>query len=221
MNPFVELRGITKRYAVEDAPYVLKNINMNINRGDFLALMGASGSGKTTLMNIIGLLDIPTDGEYLIDGCDVSKMNDKTLSHTRNKRIGFIFQSFYLIPYLSVLDNVLLPKIYTGERIHGTEKFAMNLLERFGMVGKAKSRPRELSGGQQQRVAIARALVNSPDLILADEPTGQLDSATSEIIMKCIASLPESGTAVLLVTHDQFTASFAQRVVRIKDGILE
>jgi putative ABC transport system ATP-binding protein len=147
-------------------------------------------------------------------------MDDKSLSVLRNKRVGFIFQSFYLIPYLNVLDNVLLPRFYAGD-MQGAEKKAMELLDHFGMADKYKSRPGQLSGGQQQRVAIARAMVNSPSLILADEPTGQLDSYTSENIMQYIATLPETGVAVLLVTHDAVVASFAQRIIHIRDGVLE
>lgn len=220
-TPLIKLENITKRYGGDDAPFVLKGIDMVIDRGDFAALMGTSGSGKTTLMNIIGLLDNPTGGRYLIDGEDVSHMDDKSLSLLRNKRVGFIFQSFYLIPYLNVLDNVLLPKFYSGGDMQkGTERAKM-LLDQFGMGDKHKSRPSQLSGGQQQRVAIARAMINEPDLILADEPTGQLDSATSKTIMQYISKLPAAGTAVLLVTHDAFTAGFAHKTVHIKDGLLE
>jgi putative ABC transport system ATP-binding protein len=217
---FIRLRNITKQYGDEFSPFVLKGVSMSIAKGDFIALMGASGSGKSTLMNIIGLLDVPTDGQYYIDGEDVSRMDDKSLSMLRNKRVGFIFQSFYLVPYLNVLDNVVLPRFYAGD-MHGAEKKAMELLDHFGMADKYKSRPGQLSGGQQQRVAIARAMVNSPSLILADEPTGQLDSYTSENIMQYIATLPETGVAVLLVTHDALVASFAQKIIHIRDGVLE
>jgi putative ABC transport system ATP-binding protein len=220
MNPLIRLKSITKQYA-PDAPLVLKGIDMDIYPKDFIALMGASGSGKTTLMNIIGLLDTPSSGRYYIENEDVSQMDDESLSVMRNRRIGFIFQSFYLIPYLNVLDNVLLPRFYSGgDMAEGMER-AMMLLNEFGMEEKYKSRPSQLSGGQQQRVAIARALINNPDLILADEPTGQLDSQTSGIIMDFISQLPSTGRAVLLVTHDVDTANYAKKKVVIKDGLLE
>ena len=216
-----QLDNIKKRYGGEDAPFVLKGINMEIDRGDFMALMGVSGSGKTTLMNIIGLLDVPTSGRYLIDGEDVSQMDDKTLSSIRNRRVGFIFQSFYLIPYLNVLDNVLLPRFYSGEDMGPARERGLLLLDEFGMADKIRARPSELSGGQQQRVAIARAMINEPGLILADEPTGQLDSNTSDTIMEYVSKLPDTGTAVLLVTHDARTASYARKTIRITDGLLE
>lgn len=218
-KPLIELVNITKQYG-EGTPVVLKGVNMEIRRRDFTALMGASGSGKTTLMNIIGLLDTPSSGRYYMDGEDVSDMDDTALSMLRNKKVGFIFQSFYLIPYLTVLDNVLLPRFYAGENTSGSREYAMKLLAEFGMADKHKSKPSELSGGQQQRVAIARALINEPDLILADEPTGQLDSATAKTIMEYIAKLPKIGKTVLLVTHDPETASFARNRVDIKDGLL-
>jgi putative ABC transport system ATP-binding protein len=220
MKPLIRLENITKRYG-ENAPMVLKGIDMNIYPKDFIALMGASGSGKTTLMNIIGLLDTPTSGHYYIENEDVSGMDDESLSAVRNRRIGFIFQSFYLIPYLNVLDNVLLPRFYSGGDMKEGMDRAMMLLQEFGMEDKYKSRPSQLSGGQQQRVAIARALINNPDLILADEPTGQLDSQTSGVIMDFISELPSMGRAVLLVTHDAQTASYAKKKIVIKDGVLE
>ena len=217
----IKLTGITKRYGGEDSPFVLKGIDMEIASNDFVALRGVSGSGKTTLMNIIGLLDNPTSGSYYFNGEDVSCMDDDFLSVLRNRSVGFIFQSFYLIPYLNVVDNVLLPKFYSGESVQSGKQRAMMLLNEFGMADKCKSKPSELSGGQQQRVAIARAMINDPDLILADEPTGQLDSATSQTILEFIAKLPGNGRAVLLVTHDSHTASFAHRTVYIKDGLLD
>ncbi|MDR0454896.1 MAG: ABC transporter ATP-binding protein [Deferribacteraceae bacterium] len=220
-RPLIKLVNITKRYGSEDAPFVLKGIDMEIASNDFVALRGVSGSGKTTLMNIIGLLDNPTAGNYYFNGDDISDMNDDSLSVLRNKRVGFIFQSFYLIPYLNVVDNVLLPRFYSGEHMGAEKERAVMLLDEFGMADKCKSKPSELSGGQQQRVAIARAMINNPDLILADEPTGQLDSATSQTIMEYIAKLPGKGRAVLLVTHDAQTAGFAHRTVYIQDGLLK
>jgi putative ABC transport system ATP-binding protein len=220
MKSLITLKNITKRYGGEDSPLVLKDIDMEIFPRDFLALMGASGSGKTTLMNIIGLLDTPTSGHYYIDDKDVAQMDDASLSIMRNRRIGFIFQSFYLIPYLNVLDNVLLPRFYSGGDMQEGRAKAMSLLEEFGMADRYKSRPSQLSGGQQQRVAIARALINDPDLILADEPTGQLDSQTSKTVMELISKLPSEGRAVLLVTHDMDTSNYAHRKIIIKDGLL-
>jgi putative ABC transport system ATP-binding protein len=219
MKPLITLKNITKRYGGEDSPVVLKGIDMEIFPRDFLALMGASGSGKTTLMNIIGLLDTPTSGNYYIDNEDVSQMDDGSLSVMRNRRIGFIFQSFYLIPYLNVLDNVLLPRFYSGGDMHEGRKKAMILLEEFGMADKYKSYPRELSGGQQQRVAIARALAAKPAIILADEPTGNLDSRTSQDVLGLMKVTSQKySQTIVMITHNEEIAQLADRTVRIEDG---
>ncbi len=204
---------------------VLKGINLEIERGEFVAIMGPSGSGKSTLMYILGCLDRPTSGKYYLDGKDVLEMTDDELSGLRSRYIGFIFQAFYLIPYLNVLDNVLLPTEYLDssvkrklfEKISPKEK-AVQLLERLGMKDRMDYKPEQLSGGQKQRTAIARALMNSPEIILADEPTGQLDSASGRAVMEIFKELNEEGKTVIVVTHDPNTASYAKRVIEIADG---
>jgi len=215
----ISLRDVYKNYEPEGFTVkVLKGINLELKHGDFVAIMGTSGSGKTTLMNIIGLLDTPTSGSYYLDSKEVSRLNDDEMSHLRNKKIGFIFQSFYLIQFSNVLENVLLPAYYSGHDTAKYTKRAIQLLEEFGMMDKKKSKPNQLSGGQQQRVAIARALINDPDIILADEPTGQLDSETSLVIMEYIENLHKMGKTVILVTHDKQTASYANKIINIIDG---
>ncbi|MCK8603044.1 ABC transporter ATP-binding protein [Desulfoferrobacter suflitae] len=217
------LKNITKSYELGgESVEVLKDINLQIETGDFLAIMGPSGSGKTTLMNIIGCLDVPSAGEYYLAGKEVSHLSDDELSLLRNEHIGFIFQSFYLLPYATVLENVLLPTLYVanGSNREATEG-ALRLLKLVGLEDRAKFKPNQLSGGQQQRVAIARALVNDAELILADEPTGQLDSKTSGEIMELLAAMNGHGKTVVLITHDRITASYAKRVVHISDGRLK
>jgi putative bacteriocin export ABC transporter (lactococcin 972 group) len=215
----IELINIEKDYYIKGEPTkVLKNINFKINMGDFIAIMGPSGSGKTTLMNIIGLLDTPTKGKYLLEGLDVSKLSDNDMSRLRNKKIGFIFQSFYLIQYLTILENVMLPVYYSENKPSKLAKRARNLLEEFGLQTKLKNKPNQLSGGQQQRVAIARALINDPELILADEPTGQLDSETSKSILNYLCRLNNEGKTIIIVTHDNVVASYAKSVIKIIDG---
>lgn len=217
------LKSITKSYELGgESVEVLKDINLQIETGDFLAIMGPSGSGKTTLMNIIGCLDVPSAGEYYLAGKEVSHLSDDELSLLRNEHIGFIFQSFYLLPYATVLENVLLPTLYVanGSNRDATED-ALRLLKLVGLEDRAKFKPNQLSGGQQQRVAIARALVNDAELILADEPTGQLDSKTSGEIMELLAAMNAHGKTVVLITHDRITASYAKRVVHISDGRLK
>jgi putative ABC transport system ATP-binding protein len=182
--------------------------------------MGTSGSGKTTLMNIIGCLDIPTSGRYILADKEVSTLTDDELSEIRNEHIGFVFQNFYLLPYATVLENVLLPTLYTGGRRDNEEKYAMDLIKLVGLEGRAKFRPSQLSGGEQQRVAIARALINGPELLLADEPTGQLDSKTATEIMSLLVKMNEQGKTVILITHDSSIASYAKRIIEIKDGII-
>lgn len=215
----VKLENIEKIYKTgETSVRVLKNVSLSIEKGEFTALMGQSGSGKTTLMNIIGMLDTPTSGKYYLDGKDISKENDNSLSNLRNRFVGFIFQSFYLIPYSSVLENVLLPIYYSGKDLKYYTELAKNLLEQVGLYDKRNNKPNQLSGGQQQRVAIARALINEPEIILADEPTGQLDSDTAKGIMEYLTKLNQSGKTILLVTHDPATASYAKRIIKISDG---
>ena len=198
---------------------VLKGINLTIREGEFVAIMGPSGSGKTTLMNIMGCLDTPTSGKYYLDGKDVSNLSDDQLSEIRNEYIGFVFQQFYLIQYLNVLENVLMPTIYSKKDRKNVRERAKNLLENVGLGDKLKFKPSQLSGGQQQRVAIARALINEPQLILADEPTGALDSKTAESIMNIFKELNKKGKTVVIITHDPNIASQTRRIIRIKDGI--
>ncbi|WP_022662227.1 ABC transporter ATP-binding protein [Paucidesulfovibrio longus] len=197
---------------------VLRDIDLTIRAGEFLALQGTSGSGKSTLLHIIGLLDRATSGRYLLDGRDVSTLDDDALSDLRNQRLGFVFQSFYLIPYASALENVLLPGMYADTPQAELRERAARLLERVGLGDRKQFKPSRLSGGQQQRVAMARALLNNPAVILADEPTGQLDSATSAEILELFTEINAAGTTIILVTHDEATAAAARRVIRLHDG---
>ncbi len=199
---------------------VLKNINLRLERSEFVAIMGTSGSGKTTLMNIIGCLDTPTSGRYVLADKEVSHLSDDELSVIRNEHIGFVFQNFYLLPYATVLENVLLPTLYVEKQKDNREQQAVDLLQLVGLKERIRFKPNQLSGGEQQRVAIARALVNDPDLLLADEPTGQLDSNTAEEIMNLLREMNTRGKTVLVITHDRNVAAYAQRTVQIKDGII-
>ncbi|MCG2722226.1 MAG: ABC transporter ATP-binding protein [Thermodesulfovibrionales bacterium] len=199
---------------------VLKNINLRLERSEFVAIMGTSGSGKTTLMNIIGCLDTPTSGRYVLADKEVSHLSDDELSVIRNEHIGFVFQNFYLLPYATVLENVLLPTLYIEKQKDNREQQAVDLLQLVGLKERIRFKPNQLSGGEQQRVAIARALVNDPDLLLADEPTGQLDSKTAEEIMNLLREMNTRGKTVLVITHDQNVAAYAQRTVQIKDGTI-
>jgi putative ABC transport system ATP-binding protein len=199
---------------------VLRGISLRIDRGEFVAIMGTSGSGKSTLMNLVGCLDTPTSGRYILDGRDVGKLSDDELSEVRNSKIGFVFQSFYLLPYATVLDNVLLPTLYREHKGDHLKDRALTLLETAGLRDRTRFRPGQLSGGEQQRVAICRALMNDPDLILADEPTGQLDSGTAADIMKLFAALNERGKTVAVITHDAQIASYARRTHPIRDGVI-
>ncbi|OLB91585.1 MAG: ABC transporter ATP-binding protein [Chloroflexi bacterium] len=214
----ITLEGITKTYRMGrvEVP-ALQGIDLHVGRGDFVAIMGASGSGKSTLMNIIGCLDVPTSGRYLLDGTDVARLNDDELARIRNRKIGFVFQSFNLIPRTSALHNVEMPLVYAGEG--GRTARAREALVAVGLADRAHHQPTELSGGQQQRAAIARALVTNPAILLADEPTGNLDSGSSLEIMKLLATLnAEQGRTVVLITHEQDIARFATRVVELRDG---
>lgn len=215
----IELSNITKTYhpSRETSHTVLKNIDLKIKKEEFLAIMGPSGSGKSTLMHIIGLLDRPTKGEYLLAGKTVStKTSDSTLAKLRQEKIGFVFQSFNLLPRTSVLDNVMLPLVYSKRK--DRRKRALEVLKQVELGKKINSRPNELSGGEQQRVAIARALVNQPEIILADEPTGNLDTKTGLTIMKILKNLNTQGTTVVLVTHEKQIADFTNRTINLKDG---
>ncbi len=215
------MENIKKTYKIGDIDVeVLKGINLTIEKGEFVAIMGTSGSGKTTLMNIIGCLDVPTSGRYVLANKEVSNLTDDELSEIRNEHVGFVFQNFYLLPYATVLENVLLPTLYMGRRRDNAEKDAMDIIKLVGLEGRAKFRPNQLSGGEQQRVAIARALINGPELLLADEPTGQLDSKTAREILNILTKMNEQGKTVLLVTHDSAIAGYAKRIIQIKDGII-
>lgn len=200
---------------------VLKGISIEIQKNDYVALMGPSGSGKSTLMNILGCLDSPTAGRYILNNQDVSKMSDDDLADVRNKEIGFVFQQFNLLPRLTAAENVALPLIYNGTPRKERMERALLMLERVGLADRSDHRPNELSGGQNQRVAIARALVNNPSIILADEPTGNLDSKTSIEIMNIFGKIQSEGNTVVLVTHEEDIAHFARRIIRLKDGVIE
>jgi putative ABC transport system ATP-binding protein len=200
---------------------VLKGIDLNIRKNEYVALMGPSGSGKSTLMNILGCLDSLTAGKYILNGQDVSKMSDDALADVRNKEIGFVFQQFNLLPRLTALENVALPLVYAGNSRKQRTDMAMDVIKKVGLEDRSHHKPNELSGGQCQRVAIARALVNNPSIILADEPTGNLDSKTSIEIMEIFGKIQSSGNTVVLVTHEEDIANHAHRIVRLRDGIIE
>ena len=220
-SALIALQGITKSYRQGELPIdVLKGIDLQIAAGEFVALLGPSGSGKSTLMHILGLLDRPTTGAYFLDGVDVAGLDDDHLSALRNRQIGFVFQTFYLIPYLTALENVILPGLYGQERSGSIRRRAEEILQQVGLADRMDFRPSQLSGGQQQRVAIARALLNDPAVLLADEPTGQLDSATSQEIMELISQINRQGRTVILVTHDVVTAACAQRRIELNDGLV-
>jgi len=216
----ITLEGITKVYlAGEVEVAALKGISLHIPEGEFVAIMGPSGSGKSTLMNLIGCLDQPSSGRYILDGYDVSALTDDQLAWIRNRKIGFVFQSYNLIPRASALHNVEMPLIYAGDNQQRRER-AMAALESVGLLQRASHLPNELSGGQQQRVAVARALVTDPAILLADEPTGNLDSESSTEIMKLLRELNHQGRTIVLITHEPDIAAFAQRVVRLRDGVI-
>ncbi len=219
MVKIVEMRGVKKVYRTKAGEVeVLRGIDFEVNQGDFIAIMGPSGEGKSTLMNILGCLDRPTDGSYLFEGVDVTSLSDRELSRLRNRKIGFVFQQFHLIPWATALENVLLPMIYReGVRKEHVER-AKELLERLGLGHRLAFKPSELSGGQQQRVAIARALIGRPSLLLADEPTGNLDASSSKEVMRVFQELNDSGVTIVMTTHDPETASFASKVKVIRNG---
>ena len=200
---------------------VLKGINLDIFKNEYVALIGPSGSGKSTLMNILGCLDSPTAGHYFLNGKDVSKLTDNELAEVRNKNIGFVFQQFNLLPRLTAAENVALPLVYAGINKKVRIQRAKDVLEKVGLGDRSHHRPNELSGGQMQRVAIARALINNPAIILADEPTGNLDSKTSREVMEIFAKIQDAGNTVILVTHEEEIAAYAKRVVRLRDGLIE
>ena len=216
----VELRDVYKIYGEgrESEVWALDGVSLTIGKGEFVAVVGQSGSGKSTMMNVLGCLDIPTRGTYLLGGTDVRELTDKELSHIRNKQIGFIFQQYNLIQSLTVLENVELPLIYQGVNADDRRDMALEALARVGLANRIKHRPVEMSGGQQQRVAIARAIATKPPIIMADEPTGALDSRTGQEVLKFLQELNKEGSTVILITHDNGIAATARRVVRLADG---
>ncbi|GAA2961661.1 ABC transporter ATP-binding protein [Actinokineospora diospyrosa] len=217
--PVIEVRDLRKTYGTGDtAVHALRGLDLTVARGEYLAIMGASGSGKSTLLNILGCLDVPTSGNYLIDGIDTAEFGEAQLGLMRNRKIGFVFQSFNLIPRTSALANVELPLVYAGVRRAARRARALAALRLVGLADRAHHRPNELSGGQQQRVAIARALVTAPAIVLADEPTGNLDTRSSQDVMGILDQLNAGGRTVVLITHEDDVAAHADRVVRVVDG---
>ena len=222
MKSIIHLENIQKSYFMGNQGIpVLKGINLDIFKNEYVALMGPSGSGKSTLMNILGCLDSPTAGQYILNEKDVSKLTDNDLAEVRNKYIGFVFQQFNLLPRLSAAENVALPLVYAGIGKKERLQRAKEVLDKVGLADRSHHKPNELSGGQMQRVAIARALINNPAIILADEPTGNLDSKTSSEVMDIFSKIQASGNTVILVTHEEEIATYAKRIVRLRDGIIE
>ena len=222
MSLVIKIRNITRDFPLgNEVVKVLKGIDLDIERGEYVALMGPSGSGKSTLMNLLGCLDTPTSGSYELNGADVSNMTDDKLAEIRNKEIGFVFQTFNLLPRTTALENVALPMIYAGASKAERTKRAEEVLTNVGLADRMDHKPNQLSGGQRQRVAVGRALVNNPSIILADEPTGNLDSKTSEEIMKLFGDIHKTGNTVILVTHEEDIAENAHRIIRLRDGIVE
>ena len=219
MEKLIQMTDIRKEYKMGDEiVYANDGVSIDIDRGEFVAIVGKSGSGKSTLMNIIGALDVPTSGKYLLGGRDVGKMSDNQLADIRNKMIGFVFQQYNLLPRMNLLENVELPLLYAHVSSDERKRRAMEALEKVGLAERAKQMPNQLSGGQQQRVSIARALASNPSLILADEPTGALDSKTSRQVLDFFKKIHEEGNTVIMITHDNAIAKEAKRVIRISDG---
>jgi len=218
----IKLQDIGKRYVIgSEEIFALRGVDLEIYKGEFVALMGPSGSGKSTLMNVLGCLDTPTKGSYILNGTDVSNLNDNELAEIRNKEIGFVFQTFNLLPRSSSLENVALPLVYAGIAKEARTTRAIEVLDSVGLGNRMYHKPNELSGGQRQRVAVARALVNNPAIILADEPTGNLDTKTSIEIMGLIEEIHQKGNTIILVTHEEDIAKHAHRIVRMRDGAIE
>ena len=222
MKKIISVSKISRHFQVgKQVVKALRSISISINKNEYVSFMGPSGSGKSTLMNIVGCLDTPTGGEYILNGKNVSSMSESELADVRNKEIGFVFQTFNLLPRASALDNVALPLVYAGYKKDIRDTMAMKALKSVDLTNRATHKPNELSGGQRQRVAIARALVNNPSIILADEPTGNLDSKTSEGIMDLFSKLHDAGNTIIMVTHENDIAAYSKRIVRLMDGDVE
>jgi putative ABC transport system ATP-binding protein len=222
MTKIIETYSISKRYVMgEEVIDALKDVTISVNKGEYVAFMGPSGSGKSTLMNIVGCLDTPSTGKYILNGQDVSEMSENELAAVRNKEIGFVFQTFNLLPRQSALENVALPLIYAGYSKKERTEIALKTLKGVGLDNRALHKPNELSGGQRQRVAVARALVNDPSILLADEPTGNLDTKTSYEIMDLFDQLHKKGNTIVMVTHEDDIAQYAHRIIRLRDGVVE
>ncbi|MGJ5642229.1 ABC transporter ATP-binding protein [Formosa sp. S-31] len=222
MSNVIEISNIIRDFKLgQETVHVLKGINLTIEKGDYIAIMGPSGSGKSTLMNLLGCLDTPTGGTYILNGKDVSKMSDDELADIRNTEIGFVFQTFNLLPRTTAIDNVALPMVYAGYSKSDRNKRAEEVLTQVGLADRMDHKPNQLSGGQRQRVAVGRALVNNPSIILADEPTGNLDSKTSVEIMSLFDTIHQQGNTVILVTHEEDIAEHAHRIIRLRDGLIE
>jgi putative ABC transport system ATP-binding protein len=222
MEPIISLSNIARNYVIgAETIHALRSISLEIGKNEYVALMGPSGSGKSTLMNVLGCLDTPSQGEYILNGHAVAHMSDNELARIRNKEIGFVFQTFNLLPRSTALDNVILPLVYAGLKKSDREKRGKEVMDQVSLGNRMDHKPNELSGGQRQRVAIARALVNRPAIILADEPTGNLDSKTSVEIMGLFEEIHSKGNTIILVTHEEDIAKYAHRIVRLKDGLIE
>jgi len=222
MQPVIRLEHICKTYGTGDTEVrALSDVNLIVNTGEYCAIMGPSGSGKSTAMNVIGCLDRPSSGSYYLDGVDVAGLSDNELAHVRNRKLGFVFQQFHLLPQLSALENVMLPMVYAGVSTSERRERAVEALTRVGLANRLNNRPNQLSGGQQQRVAIARAIVNHPVMLLADEPTGALDSQTTQEVLNIFAELNASGITVVMVTHEPEVARQTHRIVWFRDGVVQ
>lgn len=219
MKTIIHFEHVSKVYGSGNTEVrALSDVNLTVEAGEYCAIMGPSGSGKSTAMNVVGCLDRPTSGSYYLDGVDVAQLNDQALAHIRNRKIGFVFQQFHLLPQLSAMENVMLPMVYAGVPLRQRQELATEALTRVGLANRLNNRPNQLSGGQQQRVAIARAIVNQPVLLLADEPTGALDSHTTREVMNIFAELNASGITVVMVTHESEVARLTRRIVWFRDG---